>query len=165
MDTLFFLDRTGWRIVHFAGISLFLGNVIVTAVWKTLADRTRDPRTVAFAQRLVTLTDWVFTAGGVALILASGYAMAALAGWLTGWAGFDPPWLRWGFGLFIASGVLWGAILIPIQIIQARMAQRFQNGGPIPAVYWMLSRVWLWIGIIAILLPTVTLYLMVVKPF
>jgi len=165
MDTLFFLDRIGWRIVHFAGISLFLGNVIVTAVWKTLADRTRDPRTVAFAQRLVTLTDWVFTAGGVALILASGYAMATLAGWRVGWGGFEPAWLRWGFGLFIASGVLWGVILIPVQIVQARMARRFQDSGPIPAVYWTLSRVWLWVGIVAILLPTVNLYLMVVKPF
>lgn len=34
---------------------------------KTLADRTGD--VIAYAQRLVTVTDWVFTAGGVALIL------------------------------------------------------------------------------------------------
>ncbi|MQX36216.1 DUF2269 family protein [Roseospira navarrensis] len=164
METLFLLDRTEWRVVHVAGIAIFLGNVIVTAVWKALADRTGDARTIAFAQRLVTLTDWVFTAGGVALILASGYAMAALTGWLTPWGGFGPGWLQWGFGLFLASGVLWGAILIPIQIVQARMARRFQDGGPIPAVYWTLSRVWLWVGIVAILLPALNLYLMVVKP-
>lgn len=160
MNTIAFLDLTAWRIVHFAGIAIFLGNVIVTAVWKTLADRTGDPRTVAFAQRLVTLTDWVFTAGGVALILASGYAMAVL----TGRGDFAPTWLRWGLGLFIASGVLWGAILIPIQIVQARMARRFEQTGRIPAIYGTLSRIWLWVGIVAIVLPAFNLYLMVVKP-
>lgn len=165
MDTVLSLDRMDWRVVHFSGIALFLGNVIVTALWKTLADRTGDARTIAFAQRLVTLTDWIFTAGGVALILASGYAMAWLSGWLTGgWSGFEPLWLQWGFGLFIASGVLWGAILIPIQIVQARMARRFQSGGPIPPIYWTLSRIWLWVGILAILLPAANLYLMVMKP-
>ena len=29
-----------------------------------MADRTRDPKIIAFAQRQVTLTDWVFTFGG-----------------------------------------------------------------------------------------------------
>ncbi|KAA5604547.1 DUF2269 domain-containing protein [Roseospira marina] len=160
MDSVLFLDRAEWRILHFAGLAIFLGNVIVTAVWKALADRTRDPRTVAFAQRLVTLTDWVFTVGGVALILSSGFAMAHLMGW----GGFEPAWLRWGLGLFVASGVLWGAILIPIQIVQARMARDFCDGGPIPHRYWTLARIWLWVGIVAVLLPMVNLYLMVVKP-
>jgi uncharacterized membrane protein len=164
MDTVLFLDRLDWRVVHFAGIAVFLGNVIVTAVWKTLADRTGDARTIAFAQRLVTLTDWIFTAGGVVLILASGYAMAWLSGWLNGWGGFEPGWLQWGFGLFVASGVLWGAILIPIQIVQARMARRFPDDGAIPPVFRTLSRIWLWVGILAILLPAANLYLMVIKP-
>jgi len=34
------------------------------------ADCGRDPRVIAFAQRQVTLTDWIFTAGGVVLILS-----------------------------------------------------------------------------------------------
>jgi catechol 2,3-dioxygenase-like lactoylglutathione lyase family enzyme len=43
-----------------------------------MADRTRDPTIIAFAQRQVTLTDFVFTAGGVALILATGAGNAVL---------------------------------------------------------------------------------------
>jgi uncharacterized membrane protein len=38
------------------------------------------PAAIAYAQRLVTLTDWIFTAGGVALILVGAYGMAAVAG-------------------------------------------------------------------------------------
>ena len=55
-----------FKVVHLFGVILFLGNIIVTAVWKVMADRTGDPRIIAYAQRLVTLTDWIFTAGGVA---------------------------------------------------------------------------------------------------
>jgi uncharacterized membrane protein len=94
-------------------------------VWKALADRTGDPRTIAYAQRLVTLTDWIFTAGGVVLILIGGYSMVRTAGLDP----LGPTWLLWGQGLFIASGIIWVAILIPIQIAQAREARRFAQGG------------------------------------
>ena len=57
------VDYLVFKLVHIFGIILFLGNIIVTALWKVQADRTRDPRIIAFAQRLVTLTDWVFTFG------------------------------------------------------------------------------------------------------
>ena len=50
---------------------LFLGNIIVTDVWKMLADRTQNPRVIAYVQRLVTLTVWISTARGAALIFAA----------------------------------------------------------------------------------------------
>ena len=53
-----------FKVLHLFGVILFLGNIIVTALWKSLADRTGDPRIIAYAQRLVTVTDWVFTQGG-----------------------------------------------------------------------------------------------------
>jgi uncharacterized membrane protein len=64
-----------FKVVHIFGVVLFLGNIIVTGVWKVLADRTGEPRTVAYAQRLVTVTDWVCTLGGVVLILVGAYGM------------------------------------------------------------------------------------------
>lgn len=50
------------------------GNAVITvgtALWKTLADQTPDPPIVAYAQRLVTVTDAAFTATGAALITVS----------------------------------------------------------------------------------------------
>src|SRR4029450_6781241 len=58
-----------FKVIHLLGVVLFLGNIIVTAVWKALADQTREPRTIAYAQRLVAVTDWIFTLGGIVLIL------------------------------------------------------------------------------------------------
>lgn len=111
------------KSLHILGVVLFVGNIVVTAWWKVQADRTRHPAIVAFAQRQVTLTDWIF-----------------------------------------ASGLLWVAILIPVQIKQARLARGFAANGPIPDEYWRLNRVWLWVGILATVLPAANLYFMVFKP-
>lgn len=54
--------------------------IIITGMWKVLADRTGEPRTVAYAQRLVTLTDWIFTLGNVILILIGAYGMVWTGG-------------------------------------------------------------------------------------
>lgn len=149
-----------FKVVHVTGVVLFLGNIIVTGVWKVLADRTGDPRTIAYAQHLVTLTDWVFTLGGVILILIGAYGMV----WTGGLNPLGPLWLIAGQTLFIASGIIWAAILIPVQIAQARMAHAFEAGGPIPQSYWRLSKRWVIWGTIATLLPLANLYFMVVKP-
>ncbi|SHK37447.1 hypothetical protein SAMN05444000_1272 [Shimia gijangensis] len=42
-----------------------------------MADRTLEPRVVAFAQRQVTLTDWLFTFGGVLITLIAAFGMVA----------------------------------------------------------------------------------------
>jgi uncharacterized membrane protein len=151
---------TVFKVIHLLGLVLFLGNIIVTALWKTLADRTREPRVIAYAQHLVTVTDWVFTAGGVLLLVIGAYGMV-----VTG--GLDPfatAWLLWGQGLLLASGVIWVVVLIPTQIGQARLARGFAAGGLIPERYWLLNRRWLVWGIVATLVPLANLYVMIVKP-
>jgi len=140
---------TAFKVIHLLGVVLFLGNIIVTALWKSLADRTREPRVIAYAQHLVTVTDWVFTAGGVLLLVIGAYGMVATGG-------LDPfgtPWLLLGQALLLASGVIWVVVLIPTQIAQARLARSFAAGGLIPEGYWRLNRRWLVWGIVATLVP------------
>jgi uncharacterized membrane protein len=153
------VSRDGWLVVHLLGVVLFLGNIVVTALWKLLADRTGAPAVVAYAQRLVTISDVAFTVPGVALIAISGPILAQDLGGIGG-----PGWLTLGFSLFIAAGVVWAAVLIPIQFAQARMARRFQNADSIPPGYWRLAKLWAVCGGIATLLPLANLYLMVAKP-
>jgi uncharacterized membrane protein len=151
---------TTLKILHVFGVVLFLGNIIVTGVWKAYADRTGHAPTIAFAQRLVTITDWIFTFGGSSLVVAAGYGMATHAGYdLMG-----ERWLFWGQVMIYLSGLIWVVILIPIQIFMARMARTFADGGEIPAKYWRLNRHWYIWGIISILLPLVNLYWMIAKP-
>lgn len=153
------MSRDAWILVHVVGVVLFIGNIVVTAVWKLLADGTRTPAVVAYAQRLVTVTDAAFTATGAALIAISGPILAEDLGGIGG-----PTWLTVGFALFLASGVIWAAVLIPVQIAQARLARQFRNEGSVPARYWRLAKLWAVFGTVATLLPLANLYLMVVKP-
>jgi len=147
------------KSIHLLGVTIFLGNIIVTAVWKMLADKTKSPAIVAYAQRLVTLTDFAFTAVGVLLILVSGHLMAPNFG------GIDAVyWLTFGWWLFIASGVIWVLILIPLQVKQAKLAKDFVTKEEIPKLYWTLSKYWAIFGIIANILPLANLYFMVFKP-
>ncbi len=153
------MSRDGWLVVHLLGVVLFLGNILVTALWKLVADRTRAPAVVAYAQRVVTITEFAFTAPGVVLIAVSGPILAEDLGGIGG-----PGWLTLGFSFFIAAGLIWAAVLIPIQIAQARMARRFRNAESIPPGYWRLAKLWAVCGGLATLLPLANLYLMVVKP-
>jgi len=148
------------KSLHLLGVVLFLGNIIITGWWKTMADRTKNPVIIAFAQRQVTLTDWVFTVGGVILILAGGLGNALLHDMDY----LHTYWLAWGTWLFVASGIIWAVVLIPVQIAQDKMAKQFANGGEIPARYWQLGRLWIVFGTLATLLPMINLYWMVFKP-
>jgi len=148
-----------WKSLHILGVVLFLGNIIVTGVWKGFADSTRDWKIIVFSQRLVTYTDLIFTLTGVVLILITGTRMALLYGDFG-----NVKWIAWGLGLFIASGVIWVTILVPVQLILHRMANQFQNESQIPQGYWFYERIWILFGITATVLPLMNLYWMVFKP-
>lgn len=148
-----------FKFIHLLGVVLLVGNVTVTALWKAFADRTRDPRVIAFGQRMVTLTDWWFTLGGILLVFVGGFGAA-------GSIGMNPvgsPWLVWGEVLFVVSGLIWMFILVPAQIRQARQAREFANGGQIPESYWRDARRWLVWGIIATLPLVAAIWVMVDK--
>jgi uncharacterized membrane protein len=147
------------KSLHVFGVILFLGNIIVTGWWKSMADRTRDPKIISFAQHQVTMTDWVFTLGGILIVAAAGAATAAVGGLAA-----TTPWIEWGTGLFAGSGVVWVVALLPIQTKLGRMAKGFADGGPIPDDYWRIGRWWAVFGIIATLLPIAAVAVMVVKP-
>ncbi len=155
------MSREAWLFLHILGAVLVIGNIVVTAVWKVFADRTKNPPFVAFAQRLVTITDVAFTATGVLLIIISGQVLADELGGVFG----GPAWLTIGWSLFIASGVIWLAALVPIQVMQARLAARFATEATVPARYWRLSTLWSVFGAAATILPLVARYFMVCKPY
>lgn len=145
------------KTLHILGAVVFVGNIVVTALWKALADRTRDPRVVAFGQRLVTVTDWAFTAPGAALVLVTGILLSSQGSY------WRLPWIHAGLGLFVLSGILWLAVLVPVQHMQSRLV-RDLGDDPIPSDYWRLGRIWMLVGIPATLLPLANLWVMVAKP-
>ncbi len=148
------------KSIHIFGVILLLGNIMVTAWWKLMADRTRQANVIAFAQRQVVLTDYVFTAPGALMAILAGDYMSY--SYMTDT--WNIQWLTWGRLLFIASGIIWIAVLIPTQIKQSRLARDFANSEQIPDEYWKLSKRWNIFGAIAVVLPLINIYWMVFKP-
>jgi len=146
------------KTLHVLGVVLFLGNIIVTAFWKIMADRTRDLAVVRFAVRATNWADVFFTFGGVVLLSVAGRSLAAQSGMP------DVPWLRWAYGLFAATGLLWLGVLIPLQRAQAKLLAPLPRDAAIPARYWHLSRIWAAAGTVATLLPLAIVWLMAAKP-
>lgn len=105
-------------------VSLYCSaNVTTSAIRKVFENRGRSPVVVAFAQELITYTDWSLSLSGVVLILVGGYGMVYISGlvlWLS--------WLMWSQVLFAALGAIWVFRLIP-KIARARLAARFLPAG------------------------------------
>ena len=149
------------KFLHITGIVMLMGNITATAIWKFFADRTGDARIIAFAQRLVTITDWSLTFWGIVLTTGGGYGAAYVGGLdLIG-----DRWLVWSQALFVVAGLIWLGLLVPIQIRQARAARRFAAGGEIPAGYRRDSRNWVIWGLVATVPLVAATWLMVAKPF
>jgi len=139
---------------------IFIGNMTVTLCWKVLSDKTRDAKIVGFSQKVVNITDFLFSSVGIFIILVTGLMMADQ---LPQVEGQELNWVNWGVRLLITSVALWIVILLPIQAKQAMMVRDFSTEG-IPELYWKLGRTWLVFAVIAIALPLANLYFMVYKP-
>lgn len=158
-----YFDYETLKIMHLFGVIIFMGNIIITGWWKTMADRTGDYRIIAFAQRQVTLTDWIFTFGGVLIVLIAAFGMVYHMNTDLMAEIYSTDWLWWGYHLFLISGVIWVVVLLPMQTLQARMARKFAETGDIPERYWLYGKIWLWFGILATIIPLANIYWMVVK--
>lgn len=150
-----------WLLLHLAGVVLFVGNIMTAAFWKVRAEFQKNPAVIHHAVKNVMLADFVFTIPGLILIVVSGITMAVRTG--ISMHGFN--WLTLSLILFAITGVIWLAILIPLQRAMIRHSAACIESGNISKSYVKASRLWDVFGIIATLLPIVILYLMISKSF
>jgi len=142
------------KLVHVAGVVLFLGNITVGVLWKQFADRRRDPAILAFTIDSIIGADRVFTIPGIVLLLAGGIG-AALAGHIPI---LSTGWILWAIVAFILSGLAFG----PLSRVQRQLSVAAHASNL--AEYDRLSQGWnLW-GTIALILPIASFVLMILKP-
>ena len=149
--------------MHIAGAVVFLGNIIVTAAWMLMAERTRSVNVIHFSAKAVIRADVLFTLPGVLLLLINGFVMV-FASW-GGWGAFHQlSWITVALGLFTASGVIWVGVLIPVQHRMAVFSDPSDYPDSPPSEFISALRKWYFWGALAIALPLCSLYLMVNKP-
>jgi uncharacterized membrane protein len=143
------------KIVHVLCACLFLGNVVVSGIWAAMAERTRNHAIIQFSNRLVLITDLLFTLTGAVGVVFTGHLMAARYG-----GDSAHPWITWSYALFGLSGLIWMLVLVPIQLKQRRLLQRTTQ---ITSEYLQWSRIWQVSGAVATALPLPIIYFMVTK--
>ena len=95
------------KVLHLVCACLFLGNVIVSGVWALLAERTRNHAIIQFSNRMVLITDAIFTLCGALGVVWTGHGMAQHLG-----GGASHPWIQWSYGLLSFSGLIWLLVLV-----------------------------------------------------
>lgn len=145
---------------HVFGAILFMGNIVVSAMWMALAKRTRNAHVLHFASQSVARADKMFTVPGVLLILVPGLLTVGP------WGGFPgTSWAELALALFVLSGLIWLVVLLPIQKRMVRLSKEaVESNAALDESFYRTVAQWNMWGGIATLLPLVTLYLMVYKP-
>jgi uncharacterized membrane protein len=148
------------RFLHVFGAVIFMGNIIVSAMWMAQAKRTQDVAVLHFASRSVVRADWLFTLPGILLIFIPGLFL------LGPWGGFPgPAWVELAMALFILSCLIWALVLIRLQRIMLVHSTESMRLGTAPSTEFVAALgQWMMWGGIATLLPMVSLYLMVFQP-
>lgn len=140
-------------LVLVLGTVVMLGNVIITEAWTWMAERTGSHEVLRFAGQALQRADVVFTAPGIFLMVISGR-------FLVEQVGEGSTWVLATEVSFIAAGVVWILLLVPMQ---NRLAVRAQAGRIDRAFFRTLHR-WYAAGITATLLTVLAVGFAVVQP-
>jgi len=146
------------KTIHVLSMSLFFGAGLASAIVKLRADRTKDPRVIAFVLGHIVWADWLFTIPSGVLLPITGLWMVVLAG-----LPFTRPWIVLGIGFYAVAGLTW----LPAAVLQLRMRraadQALSTGQPLPPEYWRWTRAWIGLGIPSFGAALFTVYVMVTK--
>jgi uncharacterized membrane protein len=141
--------------LHVLSACLFIGSILICTFWKINAERTGDVRIIRFALRSIFFADGFITIPSVAVLYFSGVYIAGVKDLditLT-------PWIHYSIILLGASGIIWMAGLVPLQILQVRSL----DGDAIGPKFRLYARLWLGVAIVAKILPLTILVLMIFR--
>ena len=148
------------KSIHVLSVMLFLGNIITGVFWKMHADRSGDLRVRAQVLAGIIRSDQLFTLPAVGLIIVTGVLAAMMAHMPM----LRTPWIAWGLGLFLLSGMVFSMRVGPLQKkllanVDAGIAGNWDRAG-----YEKLSRAWQFWGAVATGAPLIVVFLMMFKP-
>jgi uncharacterized membrane protein len=142
------------KLLHLAGVVLFLGNISVGVFWKAFADRTGDLRVKGYTMDAIIRADRVFTIPGIVILLVGGIGAAIVGGYPI----LRTGWLLWGISAFILSGIAFG----PLSRAQRMIAAAAHAGNE--SDYQRYSQGWTLWGTLALVFPVFAFVIMILKP-
>lgn len=148
------------KLLHVLSVVVFVGNITTGLFWAARAHRSGDWALIATTFDGIIRSDRLFTAPGVIGIVASGFALAIVAGLPI----LGTSWIFWPIVLFSISGIVFGVWVAPLQrqiLAKARAAEAASRPDD---EYRRLYRRWEGWGLLALVTPLLALVIMVLKP-
>jgi uncharacterized membrane protein len=143
-----------FKLLHVAGVVLFLGNITVGVFWKNYADRSGNLAIMAHTIDAIIAADRIFTIPGILILLAGGFGAAFVGGLPI----LSTGWILWG----LISLILAGLAFAPLSRAQRQLSVAAHAGNL--EEYERLSQRWNIWGLIALALPIVAFAVMILKP-
>ncbi len=147
------------KSIHILGVVLFLGNIIVSGLWRLAAEKSKDFAVIKQSLKLINFTDLVFTVPGIILIIGSGHPLASKIGGIGA-----HPWIYHSYALMTVSILIWMIGLLPIQRKQYQLLKMDSIDSHLSPVFTKLTVWWTILGVVATALPLIAMVLMVVRP-
>lgn len=145
------------KSIHIIAAILFLGNISVAILWKTLAHKSKDRTRIMNTFEGIIKSDRVFTMPAVTLIIITGFGLAGMMKLSI----VETGWILWSIILVVISGVLYSTKVGPVQRKIYSLAKDETKFNWVE--YESLSKQWnLW-GSIATITPYMALIFMVYK--
>jgi len=146
------------KLLHVAGVIVFLGNIIAGHFWIHLAMKSKDFNIIKHSIRGVMRSDKVFTVPAVIVIIVAGI-LAAVYGHISI---LRTPWILWSIVLFSCSGVIFSTKL---SVVLRKMLEltshhnREQEWNSMEDLY----KQWKMWALVAIIMPFAALVMMILK--
>lgn len=144
-----------FKLIHVFAVIFFVGNIVISVLWKNHGDRSGDPKILAHTMRGIIRADRFFTMPAAAFLILAGFGAMGI-----GYIPFETGWILWGFIMILISAVAFMAKVVPAQKKLLKIAETdpFDQ-----QLYDTVSKEWnLW-GSIATIAPIVAVILMVLK--
>lgn len=145
------------KLVHVITAILFIGNITVAVLWKSLADKSKDRLRITFTFEGIIKSDRIFTMPAVTLLIITGFGISGLLKLST----IETGWILWSIILIIISGAVYMAKVVPTQKKILELSKEVSKFNW--EEYNKLSNQWNVWGSIATIAPYAALVLMVIK--
>ncbi len=150
-----------WLLLHLLGVIVFFANFVGAFFWRARAERTDDPRLLAYAYRTLNAGDAWLTPTSIAAIVASGFGASLEMGLPI----LRTGWVLWSIVSFSISGLVFLMGVLPRQLALAAQAEEGVRTGRFDlAAHRRQARAWALWAHASFLAAFASVPLMVLKP-
>lgn len=147
------------QVIHALAVAIFLGNISMTLLWKTNAERTKDVHIIRHALGTALYFDRLITVPAAGVITISGFLLTVRSPFL-----WSQKWLLLSVGLWFMSAAVAIGYLIPSLRHLQRMVEQTETCDLLPPGYHHASGQWNLISSLLILTPIVIMVIAILKP-